>query len=472
MVPSSLKASELEETEPMNQSTVQPSSRRAWLKNTALGFGSVALAGLSTQHGLAGVLSPRPTHFAPRARRVIFLFMQGGQSQMDMFDPKPELDRRSGQAQGKSKLMGAQFGFKKYGESGLEMSSLLPEMGKHADELCLVRSVHTESSNHSNAMLFFHTGAQNFVRPSVGSWVVYGLGTENESLPGFITIRPTSGHGSRVYSNAFLPSIYQGCPLGNSGILARDVSFRDLKSSNWTRAEQVQQLNLTRALNEQYRKATAQTPEMDGLIESYELAFRMQTESPELFDLSNEPQHILDAYGVDKEPTDEVGRMCLLARRFAESGVRYIQVNHGGWDHHGSIKQGLQKSCAAADAPIAALLSDLKQRGMLEDTLVVSSGEFGRTATAEGKGDSAGRGHNASGFTVWMAGGGVKGGIAHGATDDLGVKAVEDRVHIHDLNATLLHLLGIDHTRLTYRYAGRDFRLTDVYGDVVKEIVS
>ncbi len=447
-------------------------TRREWLSKTALGFGSVALAGLYSKEAAASPLGVKPSHFAPRAKRVIFLFMQGGQSQMDLFDPKPELNRRDGQDEGKSKLMGATHSFRRYGQSGLEMSRLLPGLGQHADNLCLVRSMVTDSSNHSNAMLCFHTGSQNFVRPSVGSWVVYGLGTENDSLPGFITIRPTSGHGSRVYSNAFLPAIYQGSALSDSGVSARNMKFRDLHNPNLTWEQQRRQLDLTRVLNEHYHQRTAPTSDMEGMIESYELAFRMQTESPKLFDLSDEPQHVLDAYGVNQKETDDVGRMCLLARRFAESGVRYIQVNHADWDHHGSIVSGLEKSCREVDQPIGALLTDLKQRGLLEDTLVVSSGEFGRTAIAEGEWKNAGRAHNATGFSLWMAGGGIRGGTAYGSTDELGVKAVDGRAHIHDLNATLLHLLGLDHERLMYHYAGRDFRLTDVYGRILHDIIN
>ncbi len=452
-------------------SAAYPLSRRQWLQQTALGFGSVALAGLCAEQASGGPLTSRAPHFTPRAKRVIFLFMQGGQSQMDLFDPKPELQKQDGKPVGKLKLKRASYPFSKYGQSGLELSSLLPKLGGHADELCLVRSMYTDSRNHSNAMLFFHTGSQNFVRPSVGSWVVYGLGSENDSLPGFITIRPTRGHGARVYSSAFLPAIYQASALGNSGVPTKEATFRDLNTQHWTPRQQRQQLALTQSLNQSFRDHAATTPEMEGLIESYELAFRMQTESPKLFDLSDEPQHILDAYGVDAAATDDVGRMCLLARRFAEAGVRYIQVNHGGWDHHASITDALQRSCGAADGPIGALLTDLKNRGMLEDTLVISSGEFGRTATGEGAGEKAGRGHNSAGFTIWMAGGGVRGGLAHGQTDELGINAVENRVHVHDLHATLLHLLGLDHERLTYRYAGRDFRLTDVYGRIVTEII-
>ena len=455
----------------MNDNPYTFPTRREWLQHTALGFGSVALAGLCAEQSRGGPLAARSPHFTPRARRVIFLFMQGGQSQMDLFDHKPELDRRDGEQLGKSQLSGSCHPFARYGESGLEMSTLLPQLGGHADDLCLIRSVHTDSRNHSNAMLFFHTGSQNFVRPSVGSWVVYGLGSENDSLPGFITIRPTRGHGSRVHSSAFLPAIYQASALGDSGIPMRQATFRDLGNPHWTSEQQQQQLALTQALNRRFRYQTAATPEMEGLIQSYELAFQMQMESPRLFDLADEPQHVLDAYGVDQKATDDMGRMCLLARRFAEAGVRFIQVNHGGWDHHSKICDALTRSCGAADGPIGALLSDLKDRGMLEDTLVVSSGEFGRTATGEGERYTAGRGHNSAGFSIWMAGGGVRGGLAYGSTDELGINAVEHRVHVHDLHATLLHLLGLDHERLTYRYAGRDFRLTDVYGQVVNGIL-
>lgn len=447
-------------------------TRREWLHRTGLGFGSVALAGICAGEAQGGPLAPRSPHFLPRAKRVIFLFMGGGQSQMDLFDPKPELNRRHGEMLGKAELRGATHRFARYGQSGLEMSRLVPRFGEHADDVCLVRSAHTDSRNHSNATLFFHTGSQNFVRPSVGSWVIYGLGSENDSLPGFITIRPSQSYGARVHSSAFLPAVYQASSLGNSGVSMEDATFRDLQNPRWSRSQQMKQLAFTKQLNTDFGQRAANTSEMEGLIESYELAFRMQTESPRLFDISSEPQHILDAYGVDREATNEVGRMCLLARRFAEAGVRYIQVNAGGWDHHSSIASGLEKSCGASDGPIGALLTDLKQRGMLEETLVVSSGEFGRTATGEGAEYTAGRGHNSAGFTFWMAGGGVRGGLAYGATDELGVKAVQDRVHVHDMHATLLHLLGLDHERLTYRYAGRDFRLTDIYGDVVHGIIA
>ena len=454
-------------------------SRRQWLRETGLGFGALALAGLQAEQARASGLGVSPTHFSPRAKRVILLFMGGGQSQMDLFDPKPELNARDGRHvdkgnkdnKGKApKYKGSPFRFQRHGKSGLELSELLPHLAGSADELCVVRSAVSESSNHSNAMLHFHTGTQNFIRPSVGSWIVYGLGAESDSLPGFITIQPSRAHGARMYSNAFLPAFYQGAALGHDGISIEKAQFPYLKNQKWSRSQQRAQLALTQAFN---RRLSAQnsTPEMEGLIESYELAFRMQTEAPRLFDLSKEPSHVQELYGIGQAETDKFGRSCLLARRFAEAGVRFIQVNHGGWDHHGSIDKSLPRSCRSVDLPIAGLLNDLKQRGMLEETLVISSGEFGRTATAEGDGEGAGRGHNASAFSLWMAGGGVRGGLAYGQTDALGTKTVENPVPMHDLHATLLHCLGMDHRRLTYRYSGRDFRLTDVYGDVLREIL-
>jgi hypothetical protein len=461
----------------LNHPVTDPShgfSRRKWLQGTALGFGSMALAALQARRAGADVLSPKPTHFTPAAKRVILLFMQGGQSQMDLFDPKPELNALDGKEvseKDKKKYKRSPFQFQRHGQSGLELSGLLPRMAANcADDLCVIRSVVTGSPNHSNAMLEFHTGVQNLIRPSIGSWFAYGLGTESESLPGFIAIRPSRPHGSRVYSNAFLPAVYQGAALGDDGTSAADARFPYLTNSKWSPSQQRARLKLTQSLNQRFSQSTATTPEMEGLIESHERAFRMQIEAPGLFDLSTEPQSIRDLYGVDQEETDEMGRMCLLTRRFAEAGVRFIQVNHNGWDHHGAIDKALPKSCNSVDGPIAALLTDLKQRGMLDETLVVSSGEFGRTATAEGEGEKAGRGHNHHGFSIWMAGGGVRGGMTYGATDDLGVTAVENPVSIHDLHATMLHCVGMDHKKMTYRYGGRDFRLTDVFGNVVEEI--
>ena len=452
-------------------------SRRRWLREMGLGFGSLALSGMLADQTRANVLAPKVTHFPARAKRVIFLFMQGGQSQMDLFDPKPQLRRRDGQPVDRknpkgAKYKGSPFTFRHCGESGLQLSRALPHLGLRADELCLIRSMHTDSANHSNAMLAFHTGAQNFVRPSIGSWVVYGLGVESQSLPGFISIRPTSSHGSRMYSNAFLPALCQGVALGHDKISAKDIGVANLKNQRWSQPQQRQLMELSRSLNARHRQSVGPVPEVDGLIQTYERAFRMQTEASKIFDLADEPQHVLDFYGVGRKTTDEMARMCILARRFAEAGVRYIQVNHAGWDHHSNIDTGIAASCERTDQPIGALLADLNERGMLDDTLVVSCGEFGRTPVAEGPWHKAGRQHNSQAFTVWMAGGGARGGYAHGATDELGAKSVADRVHIHDLHATMLHLLGLDHERLTYHYSGRDFRLTDVHGEIVHPIIA
>lgn len=451
-------------------------SRRHFLRSSALGFGSLALAGLCTEQTRAGSpLGVRPPQFDAPAKRVIFLYMWGGPSQMDLFDPKPRLNEEHGKIgdeKRKRAYKGSPFKFKQFGQSGVQMSDVWRYLPEHADDLAFIRSMQTDSANHSNASLCLHTGSANFVRPSVGSWVVYGLGTENQSLPGFITIRPMRSLGSRLYSNSFLPAVCQGTPVGHDGIPAKEATIRYLSNADQTADQQRAQLELVQCLNRDFQGHTAANPEMEGLIESFELAFRMQKEAPGLFDLSNEPQSIRNLYGLDEGTTSEFARQCILARRFAEAGVRFIQISDSGWDHHGSIDSGIPRSVARVDRPIAGLISDLKMRGLLEDTLILWGGEFGRTATAEGDGEKAGRDHNADAFTVWMAGGGVKGGAVHGVTDEYGAKAVQDRVHIHDLHATILHLLGMNHEKLTYRYAGRDFRLTDVYGNVVREVVA
>ncbi len=388
----------------MDHSPLMPGiDRRAWLQQTALGFGSIGLAGLLADSLAADALAPRVVHAPPRAQRVIFLFMQGGQSQMDLFDGKPELARRDGEPVNREKpdgplLKGSPFAFTPHGESGLELSELLPQLARHADRLCLIKSVHTDSANHSNAMLMFHTGSQSLVRPSIGSWIVYGLGTTSQSLPGFITIRPTRGHGSRVYSNAFLPAVYQGTPIGSDGTPAAAMRLDNLSNPRWSPAQQRAQLALTQSLNARLNTRTAASPEMDGLIQSFERAFRMQATAPAIFDLEREPQAVRALYGIDQKETDAMGRMCLLARRLSEAGVRCVQVNMGGWDHHGSIDRGIAGACRRMDRPAAALLTDLEQRGLLDDTLVISSGEFGRTPTAEGEFAKAGRNHNSHAF--------------------------------------------------------------------------
>jgi hypothetical protein len=363
--------------------------------------------------------------------------------------------------------------FKQRGQSGLWISDLFPEMAKHADDFCVVRSMQTEGIAHGPATLFLHTGSTNFLRPSMGAWVSYGLGTENQNLPGFVTISPAMGNGGpRNYGTAFLPAAYQGTAIGRAGLPAKDAVIRNMTASNPFGGD-MRQLNAIRALNAAQSAATAAGSDIEAMVESYELAWRMQTAGPIAFDLDSEPQHVRDLYGIGTAATDQFGRQCLLARRMAESGVRFIQVsyadntNNPAWDQHSNLKKHGDHALAV-DRPVAGLLADLKQRGMLEDTIVWWGGEFGRTPYAEKNG--TGRDHNPAGFSIWVAGGGFRSGIAYGETDEFGHHAISDKVHMHDLHATLLHSLGLDHEKLTYRHAGRDFRLTDVHGRVVSEL--
>ncbi len=457
--------------------STSPISRRAALQSAACGFGSLALTGLSqSQGGHSGF------HHAPRAKRVIFLFMHGGPSQVDTFDYKPELQKQDGEklpfapaknldpsATSQAKLLGSPWNFQQHGKSGLWVSELFPEVARHADDLCVIRSMQSKGQSHGQAVCMLHTGTDNFVRPSVGSWVSYGLGAENQDLPGFVSISPSATHGGpRNYGPAFLPASHQATTIGRNGKLDKKANF-DFLAPRSEIVKQQRKLELLQKMNQEHLERTEYSP-VEGMIRSMEMAFRMQSSAPDVIDTSNEPEHIRDMYGIGNEKTDQFGRQCLLARKFAESGVRYIQVSTPNvWDQHGNLKAGHEKNSLAVDRPIAGLLGDLKQRGLLEDTLVVWGGEFGRTPIVQG---SNGRDHNPQGFTMWMAGGGVKGGIAHGETDEFGYFAVRDKVHMHDLHATMLHLMGIDHERLTYQYAGRDFRLTDVYGNVVREILA
>ena len=469
-------------------------SRRAALKSLASGFGYLAFAGLAHEAAARdaaasqSALAPRPTHFPARAKRVIFLCMNGGPSHMDLFDYKPALDKHFGSAAGDGDRHGAAllkspFKFARHGESGIWMSEVLPHFARHADDLCLIRSMQTDLPNHSQAFIQMHTGSFQFVRPSVGAWTLYGLGTENTQLPGFITINPPSDNGgARNYGSGFLPAVYQGTKIGANqipGFYAKLLGvdqepgppLRNVENPWLTTGQQREQLDLIRDFNALKLQRDVHHPEIEGAIESFELAFRMQDTLPELLDLNSEPESMLRLYGVGSGlPTDRFGRQCLLARRLAEAGVRFIELTSPvGWDHHFMIHNTLPEACLATDQPVAALLTDLKQRGMLHDTLVVWAGEFGRTPYAQ---SGTGRDHNNKGYTIWMAGGGVKGGLSYGATDDLGAQAVENPVHIHDWHATVLHLLGLDHERLTFNYAGRDFRLTDVYGRVVGDILA
>jgi hypothetical protein len=467
------------------------------LKSLASGFGYLAFASLAheaaaqdaARQASGGVLAARPPHFAPRARRVIFLCMNGGPSHVDTFDYKPVLNSQSGAAtnigrdRGGAKLFGSPFRFAQHGESGLWISELFPLLARQANDLCIIRSMHTDLPNHSQAFMQMHTGSFQFVRPSVGAWTLYGLGSENANLPGFVTLNPPSDNGGvRNYGSAFLPATCQGTKIGGNQIpgfyaalLGKDEEpgppMKNIASPNVPRNVQRGQIDLVQDLNRYKLERDVYHPEIEGAIESFELAFRMQDEVPELLDMRSEPESILKLYGVGRGlPTDRFARQCIMARRLSEAGVRFIEITAPvGWDHHFLLQDALPKSCAATDQPIAALLSDLKQRGLLEDTLVIWAGEFGRTPYAQ---SGSGRDHNNKGYTIWMAGGGVKGGLAHGATDEFGYEAVEKPVHVHDWHATVLHLLGLDHRRLTFNYGGRPFRLTDVYGEVVKEVLA
>ncbi|QDV26412.1 DUF1501 domain-containing protein [Aureliella helgolandensis] len=468
-------------------------SRRTALQSLASGFGYLAFSGLAHESSAreqegAFDLSPKTPHFPARAKRVIFLCMEGGPSHVDLFDYKPALATRNGESlhskqDGGLRLLGSPFRFQQQGESGNWFSELTPHLAKHADDLCFIHSMHTDLPNHSQAFLQLHTGSFQFTRPSLGAWTLYGLGTLNNNLPGFVTINPPSGNGgAKNYGSAFMPSICQGTKIGTNQIPDFYAKFMGIDKEpgpplKWvgnsfqTRQRQRQQLDLIRDLNTSKLRRDSQHQEIEGAINSFELAFRMQGELPELLDLSDETSDMLQQYGIGNgQPTDRFGRQCLLARRLAEAGVRFIEITAPtSWDHHFNLRQVLGESCLATDQPIAALLQDLKGRGMLQDTLVVWAGEFGRTPYAQ---SGSGRDHNNLGYTIWMAGGGVKGGFKYGATDEIGHKAVENKCHLHDLHATLLHLLGFDHRKLTYSHAGRSFRLTNVFGNVVEEILS
>jgi hypothetical protein len=448
------------------------------------GFGMMALSALLGEEAMAAKpgdpLAPRKPHFPPKAKRVIFLFMHGGPSQVDTFDPKPLLTRDSGKPFPGAKprvqfaetgnLLRSPWEFKKYGQSGIEVSDLFPHVGGCVDDLCVIRSLHGDNTAHGGALLQLHTGSDTFVRPSMGSWITYGLGTENRSLPGFITICPTLGHGGvQNWSSAFLPAAYQGTPIGNASIPAEKAQISYIRNPETPAELQRMQLDALREMNEEQLRHFGHDPQLEGRIQSFELAFRMQTQAPALMDLESESKATQALYGIGEQPTDNFGRQCLLARRFAQAGVRFVQVTHSyKWDQHGDLRSGHTNNAREVDKPIAGLLKDLKAHGLLKDTLVLWGGEFGRTPTAQG---NDGRDHNPHGYTMWMAGAGVKPGFVYGATDDYGYFAVQDRMHIHDLHATILHLLGVDHTRLTYRHGGRDYRLTDVFGTVAKGII-
>jgi hypothetical protein len=470
-------------------------TRRHFFKECGVGLGKVALASLLTDAfapnflKAAGVaanpLAPKAPHFAPKAKRVIHLFMAGAPSQLDLFDYKPELARLEGKPLPPSVIagqryafirpdagvLGPRFKFAKHGRCGMELSEMLPHLATVADDICLIKSVHTDQFNHAPAQIAFNTGFFRPGRPSMGSWVVYGLGAETQDLPAFVVMSPGAGisGGAANWSSGFLPTVYAGVRLRNGADPILDVTSPPGVDAKLQRDT----IDLVQGLNRQHFDAV-QDPEINTRVSSYEMAFRLQSSAPELMNLKGESKETLAMYGCDPDKPS-FARACLLARRMIERGVRFINIYHEGWDAHSDVSGNLKNNCGATDQASAALVKDLKQRGLLDDTLVVWGGEFGRTPMVESNailGRSLGRDHHPSAYTVWMAGGGLKRGLIYGATDDLGFRPVENPVHIHDLQATILHLLGFDHERLTYRYAGRDFRLTDVSGELVKGILA
>lgn len=466
-------------------------NRRRFLECAGCGFGAVALQAMLAQvaSSAESPLARRAPHFPPRAKRVIFLFMSGGPSQLDLFVPKSRLVRDHGQrvgvtsfspgvvAPGTEKFLslGPVAEFAQHGESGATISKLLPQLGTVADELCFLHGMQVDNPAHDLATLQFNMGVINEVRPSMGAWVSYGLGTENQNLPSYITIHP--GSDIRAHGSSFLPAAHQGTVISTVPKNPQDSAIRYLNDPQTPRDAQRQQIDFVQTMNRRLLKRVVEDRVMEGVMDSFELAFRMQAETPKLVDLSGESPETLKLYGVDAAPTDKNGRACLLARRLCEAGVRFVQVTLGGWDHHGNIRDGLPKTCAETDRPVAGLIADLKARGLLDDTLVVWSGEFGRTPWSQDISGSSpiethGREHQPESFSAFLAGAGVRRGFSHGETDEFGYQILKGRVHIHDLHATILHLLGLDHERLTYRHAGRDFRLTDVFGNVVREILA
>jgi hypothetical protein len=462
----------------------KPMSRRAALRAAGCGFGYLALADL-IRAAAENPLAPKSPHFEPRAKRVIFLFMHGGPSSIDTFDLKPRLYRDHGKPlpfkrplafadEPAGPLMKPLWEFKQYGQSGIPVSSLFPHVGECVDDLCLIRSMVGEGVDHGAALLQTFTGSSTFVRPSMGSWVVYGLGTENNNLPGFITIKPALSHGgAKNWSSAFLPGAYQGTAIGHAGLKVADIQGEPIEyllQKGFSRDEQRFELDMLQNINRRHAEMRKHDPQLDARIESFELAFRMQMQAPEAFEVEKESEATKNLYGLDDEVTRDFGWQCLLARRLVERDVRYVQCTHSyKWDQHSDLYEKHTKNAKEVDKPIAGLVKDLKARGLLKDTLVIWAGEFGRTPVSEG---GNGRDHNPYGYTIWMAGGGLKAGFVYGATDEIGYHAVEDRMHIHDFHATVLHLLGLDHEKLTYRYTGRDFRLTDVAGVVAQKILA
>jgi hypothetical protein len=465
--------------EPAMSSPLPPLTRRDFLRRSGVGLGMLGLSDLLAESGGGSSPGAGP-HFAPKAKRVIHFFLNGGPSHVDTFDPKPALLKHAGQALPQNFLterktgaaFPSPFKFQRYGRSGIEVSELFAKTAQHIDDIAVIRSMQAQVPNHEPSLMLMNCGDSLQSRPSLGSWLMYGLGSENQNLPGFIAMCP-GGYpikGTENWQSAFLPGAHQGTFV-DSQHTAVDRLIGNIRSPHAGPEDQRRQLDLLRTLNQAHRRERSD-PRLDARLESFELAFRMQAEATDAFDTAGEPQHIRDLYGSGVH-----GRQTLIARRLLERGVRYVQLWHGAgqpWDHHDNIEVNHRKLAAEIDQPIAALLSDLKQRGMLEDTLVIWGGEFGRTPTVEMVGNTSklGRDHNHYGFSIWMAGGGIKGGTIHGSTDEFGFAAVESPVSAHDLHATILHLMGLDHERLTYRYSGRDFRLTDVEGNIVRSILA
>ena len=468
-------------------------TRREMLNRVSLGFGGLALHHLLSESTVQAATSKhRVAMLRPRAKRVIFLFMHGGPSHVDLFDPKPELQANDGKPlpfkgsrvtfADRGMLMASPWKFRRCGDSGLPISELWQHLPRVADELCMIHSMCDTNVAHGGACMKLHTGDEDQVRPSLGSWISYGLGTENQNLPSFITICPTSLHGGvNNFGSSFLPSIHQGVPYGTPGYpntLIDDASFHHMQSKRYTVNQQRLQLRLLRELHD--KREMRHENRLEERIQAFELAFRMQMAAPEAVDLGRETAATRRMYGIDEQPTSNFGKQCLLARRFVERGVRFVQVSHAHslpfnneqWDQHSHLEKGHTINVAQIDKPITGLLLDLKARGLLDDTLVIWGGEFGRTPTAQKGGSEMGRDHHPEGFTMWMAGGGVRPGHRYGQTDDFGYYATDGRCTIHDFHATILHLLGLDHERLTYRHAGRDFRLTDVHGDVATGVLA
>lgn len=474
-------------------------TRRRFLTSAASGIGSVALASMLAEDAAASEggrtldrsvnpLAPQAPHFAPRAKACIFFFFAGGTSQLDLFDPKPKVNDHAGEhppeellegerfafiQKDSAVLLGSPFGFSKHGRSGMEFSELLPNIATCSDDICMIRSMHSEPFNHHPAQTLMNTGFPRMGRPTIGSWLTYGLGNPSHDLPGYVVLRPRPGArgGASNWSSGFMPTTYQGVVFGMKGDPVRNLSLPEGMSAEAHRRS----LDALAAMNQRSHERMAD-PKIESRIASYELAFRMQSAAPELIDLSSESERTAEAYGLDRDgEAHDFAKACLLARRMVERGVRFINIYMAGWDHHTGVVDGLKSNCRIVDQPIAALLNDLKQRGMLEETLVVWGTEFGRTSLGDnrqGRGVVNGRDHQPSAYSLWMAGGGVKGGLTYGATDELGWNVTENPVHTHDFHATLLHQFGIDHKKLTYHFEGRDYRLTDIAGQVKGDLIA